>query len=191
MSLAWLPNAITFVRMGLAVPLAWLILDGAYGPALVVALLAGGSDAVDGWLAKRFGWDSWLGGVLDPMADKLMLVAAFAALTLNEASPVWLFALVIGRDLVIVAGAVAYHNLVGRLDARPSRLSKLTTLLQIVYILALLGSLTATRGWPVLLIPILGWLVAAATLASGLDYVARWALRARDAVRAARLARRA
>ena len=191
MTLAWLPNAITLLRMGLAVPLAWLILAGDYSLALVVALLAGGSDAVDGWLAKRFGWDTWLGGVIDPMADKLMLVAAFTALTLRDASPTWLFVLVLARDLVIVAGAVAYHNLVGRLDARPTLLSKFTTLLQILYVLALLVYLSAAPAWPPLLIPALGWLVAAVTLASGLDYIVRWGARARATVREARLKPRA
>ncbi|HVF34561.1 MAG TPA: CDP-alcohol phosphatidyltransferase family protein [Candidatus Saccharimonadia bacterium] len=191
MTLAWLPNAITLLRMALAVPLAWLILAGDYHLALVVALFAGGSDAVDGWLAKRFGWDSWLGGVIDPMADKLMLVAAFTALTLRDASPTWLFVLVLARDLVIVAGAVAYHNLVGRLDARPTLLSKFTTLLQILYVLALLVHLSMAPAWPPLLVPALGWLVAAVTLASGLDYIVRWGARARAAVREARLKPRA
>ena len=189
MRLAWLPNAITFARMALAVPLALVILDGDYGTALVVALVAGGSDAVDGWLAKRFGWDSWLGGVLDPVADKLMLVAAFVALTLQDASPVWLFVLVAGRDLVIVAGAVAYHNLVGRLDAKPTRISKLTTLVQIVYVLALLAHLTPALDLPLALRNAILVATAVVTVASGLDYVVRWGLKARRAVRAARLSR--
>lgn len=189
MRLAWLPNAITFARMALAVPLALVILDGDYGTALVVALVAGGSDAVDGWLAKRFGWDSWLGGVLDPVADKLMLVAAFVALTLQDESPVWLFVLVAGRDLVIVAGAVAYHNLVGRLDAKPTRISKLTTLVQIVYVLALLAHLTPALDLPLPLRTAILVATAAVTVASGIDYVVRWGLKARRAVRAARLSR--
>ena len=189
MRLAWLPNAITFARMALAVPLALVILDGDYGTALVIALVAGGSDAVDGWLAKRFGWDSWLGGVLDPVADKLMLVAAFVALTLQDESPVWLFVLVAGRDLVIVAGAVAYHNLVGRLDAKPTRISKLTTLVQIVYVLALLAHLTPALDLPPALRTAILVAAAMVTVASGLDYVVRWGLKARRALRAARLSR--
>lgn len=191
MSLAWLPNAITLARMALAAPLAWLILDGQYAAALVVALLAGGSDAVDGWLAKRFDWGSWLGGVLDPLADKLMLLAAFTALTVRDASPAWLLGLVLGRDLLIVAGAVAYHNFVGRLDARPTRLSKLTTLLQIVYVLALLLALAPVYALPRALELALLWATAAVTVASGADYVVRWSLKARAALRAARLPPRA
>ncbi len=191
MSFAWLPNAITLTRMALAVPLAWLILEGRYGPALVVALVGGGSDAVDGWLAKRYGWHSWLGGVIDPIADKLLLVAAFTALTLEGESPVWLFALVLGRDLVIVVGAVVYHNWIGPLDASPTQLSKFTTLVQIVYVLARLVDLTPVAAVPGPLTTGLAWLVAAATLASGIDYVVRWSLKARRVRAAARIEPRA
>ena len=191
MGLAWLPNAITVGRMLLAAPLAWLILEGDYGPALVVALVAGASDAVDGWLAKRFAWETWLGGVLDPVADKLMLLAAFATLTVKGEIACWLFALVVGRDLVIVAGAVAYHNLIGRLDAKPTRLSKATTLAQIVYVLAVLVHLTPPLDIPAPLLAALMWTVAIVTVASGVDYVVRWGRKAREARRAARLAPRA
>ena len=190
MGLAWLPNAITVGRMLLAAPLAWLILEGRYGPALVVALVAGASDAVDGWLAKRFAWETWLGGVLDPVADKLMLLAAFATLTVKGEIPAWLFGLVVGRDLVIVVGAVAYHNLIGRLDAKPTRLSKATTLVQIVWVLALLVHLTPPLDFPAPLLATLMWTVAIVTVASGLDYVVRWGRKARDVRRAARLAPR-
>ena len=191
MGLAWLPNAITIGRMLLAAPLAWLILEASYGPALVVALLAGASDAVDGWLAKRFAWESWLGGVLDPVADKLMLLAAFATLTVQGEIPTWLFVLVVARDLVIVAGAVAYHNLVVKLDAKPTRLSKATTFAQILYVLALLVHLTPPLDFPAPMIATAMWTVAIVTVASGVDYVVRWSLKARDVRRAARLAPRA
>src|SRR5690349_11831815 len=109
-----LPNAITTSRMVLAVPLAWLVLAREFDEALVVAMIAGASDALDGYLAKRYRWQSWLGGVLDPLADKLMLMAAFTALTIETAIPAWLFGLVVGRDLLIVGGALAYHHLIGR-----------------------------------------------------------------------------
>ena len=72
-----LPNALTVLRMGLVVPLAWLIRETRYDEAVIVAAVAGLTDALDGFLAKRCGWQSWLGGVLDPIADKLMLVACF------------------------------------------------------------------------------------------------------------------
>ena len=139
-----LPNLITLLRMLLVVPLCWLIADGHYDGALVVAAIAGLSDAVDGFLAKRYGWQSWLGGILDPIADKLLLMAGFLWLAFAGDVPGWLAALVIGRDLVIVGGAVAYYYLIGRFDAAPSRLSKLTTLVQIVFVLADLAAALAS-----------------------------------------------
>ena len=172
-----LPNLITAIRMVLVWPVFWLISRGDFGIALLLAALAGISDAVDGWLAKHFGWQSRLGGLLDPLADKLLLLAAFSALTMIAAVPLGLFLLVIGRDLVIVCGAVAYHNLIGPFDAEPTRLSKLTTVVQIVFVLAellRLAWLPQLPGRTVLLV-----LTALVTLASGLHYVLVWSLRAR------------
>src|SRR5580765_6764447 len=90
-----LPNLLTASRMLMVVPLAWLILDGHYRGALLVAASAGATDALDGLLAKRYGWQSWLGGVLDPLADKLLLIACFVSLDLAGAIPDWLMWLVV------------------------------------------------------------------------------------------------
>lgn len=178
-----LPNLITALRMLLTVPLAWLIRAGRYDAALAVALVAGFSDAFDGFLAKRFGWQSWIGGILDPLADKLLLTGAFVSLAVAGAIPIWLAALVVGRDLVIVLGATAYHHFVGPIQAQPTRLSKLTTGLQIALVLAVLLHLSRFAEWSPTFIAVLQWAVAAATLASELDYVVRWSLKARRAVR--------
>ncbi len=172
-----LPNLITALRIALVWPVFWLISRGDFGSALLLAALAGASDAVDGWLAKRFKWQSRLGGLLDPLADKLLLLAAFSALATIAAVPMWLFLLVIGRDLVIVCGAIAYHNLIGPFDAQPTRLSKLTTVVQIVFVLAELLRLAWLPQWPgqgVLLVA-----TALLTVVSGLNYVLVWSRRAR------------
>lgn len=174
-----LPNLITALRIALVVPLCWLIDAGRYDGALLVAAIAGLSDAVDGFLAKHFGWQSWIGGMLDPIADKLLLTAAFLWLTLAGELPVWLTALIIGRDLVIVAGAVAYHALIGRFDAAPSRLSKLTTTIQIAFMLVELLRLSHWIEMPPVLRAILIAITAGFTLASGLHYVVVWGARAR------------
>lgn len=173
-----LPNILTFLRMLLTVPLAWLLRDGRYDAALAVALLAGVTDALDGFLAKRFGWQSWLGGVLDPVADKLLLFVCFIGLAHVGALPVWLAWLVVGRDVVIVAGAVAYHNLIGPLTAQPSSLSKLTTCLQIALVLGCLLHLSRFGDWPAWVNTAMFWTVAAATVVSGLDYVVHWGAKA-------------
>jgi cardiolipin synthase (CMP-forming) len=173
-----LPNLITALRMLLVVPLCWLIGSGHYAGALVVAAVAGLSDAVDGWLAKRFGWQTWLGGVLDPIADKLLLIAAFLWLAIAGDVPVWLAALVIGRDLVIVGGAVAYYFLIGHFDAAPSRVSKLTTLVQIVFVLGELLRLSRLIDLPDVVRTTAVFVTAILTVASGVHYVAVWSARA-------------
>lgn len=159
-------------------PLMWLLVHERYPEAWWLALLAGLSDALDGLLAKRFGWFTRLGGLLDPIADKLLLAAGFVGLWLGGHVPGWLLGLVLARDVVIVVGAVAWSVLIDRVVAEPSRLSKANTAIQIGYVLWLLGSL----AFPA--VPDAGqqygaWLVAAFTLASGLDYVWRWSALAR------------
>jgi cardiolipin synthase len=173
-----LPNTLTVLRMALVVPLAWMIRETRYDEAVVVAAIAGLTDALDGFLAKRYCWQSWLGGVLDPIADKLMLVACFVTLGLVGAHPDWLTGLVVGRDVVIVAGAVAWHNLIGRIHAQPTRLSKLTTVVQIVYVLAQLLHLSRWLELPPRLLEVLIVLTAVLTAASGLQYVVVWSRKA-------------
>jgi cardiolipin synthase (CMP-forming) len=180
MSLAWIPNAITLARMVMVWPL-WLALAGdRHGWALAIAFVAGVSDALDGLLAKRFGWTSRLGGLLDPVADKLLLATAFIGLAWHGHLPVWLGGLVVGRDLVILGGATVWQLRFGRLEATPTLISKATTLAQIVLVLSVLAQLAlggAPAGWLLALIA----LVAALTVWSGLDYVVRWGAKARRA----------
>lgn len=174
-----IPNVISVLRMFAAAPLAWAIAAGDYTSALAWALAAGASDALDGILAKRFGWQSELGGRIDPLADKLLLFAATLALTLAGDLPLWWLALSVGRDVVIVSGAVAYHTLIGPLPTAPSQLSKLTTVLQIALVLAALFGAIETVQWPAIATLVLLWLAAVITLASGVHYVATWSTRAR------------
>jgi cardiolipin synthase (CMP-forming) len=174
----YLPNALTVLRMLLVVPLAWMIREAHFDAAVLVAAAAGASDALDGWLAKRYGWQSWLGGVLDPIADKLMLVACFVSLGMIDAHPAWLTWLVVGRDVVIVVGAVIYHNFVGRITAQPTLLSKITTCIQIAYVLVQLVHLSSWMQMPSVLLNGLIWLTAACTLVSGVQYVVIWSRKA-------------
>ncbi len=167
--------------MLLVAPLVWLIDEGHYDAAVVVALFAGLTDALDGWLAKHFHWQSWIGGVLDPIADKLMLIGCFISLGLVGAHPEWLTWLVVGRDIVIVAGAVAYHNLVGRIDAQPTTLSKLNTCVQIVYVVLQLVNLTSWVEFPHALMTSAIFVTAAMAIVSGLQYVVIWTAKAAHA----------
>ncbi len=173
-----LPNLITLLRIALVVPLCLLILDRQWPQSLAVAFIAGASDALDGFLAKHFGWQSWLGGMLDPLADKLLLTAAFVTLALVAAIPAWLTVLIVARDLVIVVGAIGYHALIGRFDAAPTRLSKWTTVVQIAFVLYTLLRLTQWIAQVPELDAALVALTVALTLASGLHYVIVWGQRA-------------
>lgn len=172
-----LPNLITAMRMALVWPVFWLVSRGDFSAALILAAVAGISDALDGWLAKRYAWQSRLGGLMDPLADKLLLLACFTALTSIGQVPIWLLILVIGRDVVIVCGAVAYHNLIGPFDAQPSRISKLTTLMQIIFVLAELLRLAWIPGLPGRIV--LLYITAGLTVVSGLNYLWVWSQRAR------------
>jgi cardiolipin synthase len=172
-----IPNAITIGRMVMALPLLWLLVEGEFRWALGLALVAGLSDGVDGFLAKRYGWQSELGGLLDPLADKLLLCACFLGLWLSEQLPTWLVAVVLGRDLVILAGARVWWSMHGRFRAEPSGISKATTLLQLVLVALVMAQ---PAGIHVLAgaIPPLVFATALVTVASGLDYIVRYGRKA-------------
>lgn len=164
-----LPNLITSVRIILIVPIAMALAHHRPLTTLWLFAVAAASDGVDGFLAKRFGWQSELGGVLDPLADKLMLATVFVMLALLGSVPVWLTAAVIVRDCVIVLGAVSYRLLLGPVPARPSIISKLNTLCQVAFILSVVGGqqFSWTSAWT---LP-LGALVLVTVAVSGIDYV--------------------
>jgi cardiolipin synthase len=168
---------ITVLRVIMVVPVGYLLLHERYGEALLLFAVAGLSDALDGYLAKRNGWTSWLGAVLDPLADKFLLMVSFLALGMLKLLPVWLVALVIARDVIIVAGATAYHFLIARTSADPTLLSKLNTFAQIVLVLCVVAEQAFARDWHALIRAMI-FVVLATTLASGLAYVLGWTLRA-------------
>jgi cardiolipin synthase len=173
-----LPNALTLARIALVLPLVWTIARHRFDSALGIVAVAGFTDALDGFLAKRCGWQSWLGGVLDPIADKLLLIACFVSLWLAGVFPLWLTSLVIGRDLVIAAGAAAYHFLIGRVTPQPSLLSKVTTCIQICCVLVVLMDRAHFIELPPRFIDGGFALTALATAASGVHYVVTWSLKA-------------
>ena len=139
MSLNWLPNAISLLRIALVAPILMLILAGSFGYALALFWLAGFSDGLDGYLAKRFNWHTRLGALLDPVADKLLVAGTFITLAHTQHIPMWLAAIVILRDVVIVAGATAYNFLVRPVDGEPTRVSKLNTALQLLFLMFVLS----------------------------------------------------
>jgi cardiolipin synthase len=141
--------------------------------AFLLFLAAGVSDAVDGYLAKRFGMTSELGAFLDPLADKVLIVSIYVSLGITGAIPGWLVILVVSRDLMIV-GAVMLSWLVGRpVEIKPLTVSKLNTVAQIVFAGLVLGAL-GLQFDPGITLPVGMAIVAVLTLLSVAFYVAEW-----------------
>lgn len=173
----FLPNLITIIRILLTAPFAWALLHGNYGLSLLLFTVAGISDGLDGFLAKHFGWISRLGAILDPLADKLLLISGFVCLGWLHLLPWWLVGLVLLRDLVIVSGAVAYYFVVGRFDMEPLLSSKLNTFSQIVLVVLVLWS-AWSGGIPSFWRSLMTYWVVATTVVSGTIYVWIWTRRA-------------
>ena len=181
-SLRQLPNVITSIRIALVVPIAMTLIENRLIMTLLLFVAAALTDGADGFLAKRFGWRTELGAILDPAADKLLLATVFITLTALGDAPLWLMAAVVGRDVIIVAGAIAYRTWIGAVTIRPSAISKLNTLCQLGFILAVIGA--RQFGFPPpWTITALGALVLVTVAISGLDYVLTFGRLAYDARR--------
>jgi cardiolipin synthase len=168
-----IPNLITLARILLVPVVIWAITSGEMRIAFLLFFAAGASDAVDGFLAKRFGMATELGAYLDPLADKAMIVSIYVALGIAEAIPRWLVILVVSRDIMIV-GAVMLSWLVDKPVAlKPLLVSKLNTVAQIALALVVLGALGFAFDADVAIV-MLTALVAALTLLSIAFYVAEW-----------------
>jgi cardiolipin synthase (CMP-forming) len=175
--LSQIPNIISVFRMFLVVPVVLSLLQLQFAAALLWFAIAGFSDGLDGFLAKHYGWQSRLGSILDPLADKLLLVCAFVTLTWLGLVPLWLLLAVLVRDVFIVIGGVVFHYTLGRFEMQPSRVSKINTFMQIVFVLAVVFY-HGEYGIAAWFIDALTYSVLATTVLSGLDYMWVWGRRA-------------
>ena len=168
-----IPNLITLGRILLVPVVVWAITAGEMRIAFALFLAAGLTDAIDGFLAKRFGMTTELGAYLDPLADKAMLVSVYVALGISEAIPHWLVILVVSRDIMIV-GAVILSWVVDRpVPLKPLLVSKLNTVAQILLACLVLGALAFRLDAAIAVFALIA-LVAALTLLSVVFYVAEW-----------------
>jgi cardiolipin synthase len=135
-----LPNYLSMLRIALVLPIAWLLWQHQVMSAFWLMLLAGFSDALDGFLARRYGWQTELGTLLDPLADKFLIAAMYLVFTLQGLIPLWLVVLILTRDILILLGAGVYRGVFGDLTVNPSLLSKTNTALQILVVLMLMVS---------------------------------------------------
>lgn len=168
-----IPNLLTFSRIALVPVLILVLKDRDYTAALLVFLLAGISDALDGWIAKRWRYTTRVGAILDPVADKFLLVSSYVMLMLLDHLPFWLVLTVAFRDMIIIGGYLVYTSVIGAAQMRPSLLSKFNTLVQIVLVVAILAHEASGFDYRPF-IDALIWLVFATTVASGLHYVLVW-----------------
>lgn len=176
MNFSHLPNLITLFRIALAPVLILLLREQDYVSSLVVFVIAGVSDGLDGFIAKRFHLTSRLGSILDPLADKILLVSAYVMLTLLEHVPFWLMLTVAFRDLFIIGGYLVYTSMVGPVQMRPSLLSKFNTLMQIALVIVILLQQALVMVYP-MMVEGLVYAVMATTVASGVHYVWLWGVR--------------
>lgn len=176
-SLRQIPNIISSIRILLVVPIAAALMSHRLPATIALFAVAALSDAADGFLAKRFGWQSELGAVLDPAADKLLLATVFVTLAYLRLIPLWLMVAAVARDGIIVLGALLYRLYLGPLAMRPSVISKFNTLCQVAFIMAVIGKeeFSLPSGWVVV---VLGALVFVTTVVSGIDYVLIYGRRA-------------
>lgn len=168
-----IPNLITLGRVILVPIVFWLLLNGELQAAFLAFVVAGVSDAVDGFLAKRFGWETELGAYLDPIADKLLIVCVFIALGVTGRLPSWLVIIVVSRDVLIVIAVMLSWLLNHPTPMKPLAVSKMNTVAQIVLAATVLAdeAFTLRLGGPV---QVLSWVTAATTIASLGAYLRVW-----------------
>lgn len=174
-----LPNLISILRILLVGPVIFYLLNGNYLLAWWLFIIAGISDGVDGYLARRFNWESELGKTLDPIGDKLLMVCTYFTLGWLHQLPLWLVVIVIARDVIIISGTVIYRRITGDRVISPIFISKLNTVFQILLVAAVVFS-RAYWPIPVLISEVLIYVVALTTFASGTGYVSIWVRRAQE-----------
>ena len=172
----YIPNLLTLLRIALVPVLILLLNNQSYTMALWVFMLAGLTDGLDGLIARRYGYFTKLGSVLDPLADKFLLLSSFVMLTIAGDLPFWLLIIVAFRELIIITGVVLLTILYDHFEMQPILSSKINTFMQIMLVILVLvekAEILSVSG----LIAVLIWVVAITTITSGFQYVLEWVIR--------------
>lgn len=175
--LRYLPNTLTICRLLLAVPLGIMILRTEYNQALAIGLLAGATDLLDGFLARRLNAFSRFGAALDPVADKVLITVTLVCCAQVGLIPWYVALTIVARDLIIVGGAICYHFLIGPFEFAATRLGKINMAIHIAFCFLVLGA-QVFGSVPSQLMLAATITVLAAAVTSGLDYVVSWSLKA-------------
>ena len=176
-----IPNLICLARIVLVIPIIKSLWQEQFLLSLLLIIIAGLSDILDGYLAKKNNWRSYLGAVLDPVADKILLVSLFLTLHSMGLIPLWLTLTVIIRDLMIVFGLSLYRYFVGVPQPKPTRISKFNTTLQLVFIIFVILAQGVQFPFEILSI-VCGSLVFVTSILSGLDYWIIWSIEAKKKI---------
>jgi cardiolipin synthase len=176
MSFAQLPNIITIVRLAMVPLLILLLTQQDYQSALILFVIAGLSDGLDGFIARRFHFESHLGGILDPLADKMLMLSMYVSLTWLGHLPLWLLLVVISRDLLIIGGYLIVTSHAGAVRMQASYFSKFNTAAQIGLVVAVLAEQAAVLVVP-LLVNLLIYVVLITTVVSGTHYYWFWIIK--------------
>lgn len=168
-----IPNMITVFRIFLVPLVVWLMLDGRMQTAFLLFVVAGLSDGLDGFLAKRYGWQTELGAYLDPLADKALLVSIYVVLGLFSHLPVWLVLAVVSRDFLIVGAILLSWILARPVPMRPLFISKANTVGQITLAAIVLGNLGFSLGLN-MTVSVLIWVTGTLTVLSAAAYLVTW-----------------
>ena len=172
----YIPNLLTLLRISLVPVLILLLNNQSYTMALWVFMLAGLTDGLDGLIARRYGYFTQLGAVLDPLADKFLLLSSFVMLTVAGDLPFWLLIIVAFRELIIITGVMLLTILYDHFEMKPIISSKVNTFMQIMLVILVLverAEILNLSG----LISVLIWIVTMTTIISGFQYVLEWVIR--------------
>lgn len=178
MILRQIPNALTLARLVLIAPFLVFIYQHAYVNAFYTFIIAGFTDALDGWLARTYQWQSPFGSFIDPVADKLLIASSFISLAMIGCVPWWLVALVFLRDITISITVLGWYWLIPQKpDFKPSYLSKVNTVLQLALVTLCLFEL-AFANVNAYLLATLTTLTTITTASSYIDYAWTWGKKA-------------
>ena len=171
-----IPNIISILRIALVMPIAYFLWNENYLTALILFIIGGLSDGLDGFIARRYKWETDLGVILDPMGDKLMMLTAYLLLGWHHLLPWWIVGLVIFRDFIIVLGTLLYRKFIGAAKLKALFISKLNTVFQIILVIVVMFSQVIDIN--IFIVDSLLWLVVITTLLSGYAYINEWGRRA-------------
>ena len=168
-----LPNFLTLIRIFLVPVLVILLIQGLFFNALMVFVVAGITDALDGFLARTLKQKTTLGSYMDPLADKALIISSFVTLSILGMIPAWLAVIVVSRDFVILLGVTVLFFMSVSFEIRPAFVSKVTTALQLLTILFVLLLECLPKDFYCRLVEAVYWVTALFTVISGLNYVAK------------------